>query len=300
MINLQDIIDSWNSFFFDPNYSSLSLGAFRIVLGLLCFLNFLLQVKDGRKYFGVDGFFNVKDFLNTNFYKNRFSLFRYLPYVNGSVYFLLFFMMVASLCLCVGFYSRLSSLIVFLGLISLGHRNAAVCSSGDAILRIFTFLMIFSRAGNVLSLDAYLSGSSLINDSGAPWVQRLMQIQVSIIYFYSMIVKLNNSELWKNGTASYYVMQNRAHTAEILPKFFLSQPFVQLATYGTLIIEFMTSTLIWIKEFRPYCIVAGLCLHMGLELCIRIQLFGYSMMALLVLFMSPEYLGSCLKSLGIN
>jgi hypothetical protein len=209
-------------------------------------------------------------------------------------------MSVASLSLCLGFCSRLSALIVFLGLISLGHRNAAVCSSGDAILRIFTFLLIFSRAGNVLSLDCYLSGSSLIDDVGAPWVQRLMQIQVAIIYFYSMIVKLNNSELWKNGTASYYVMQNRAHTANILPDFFLGQPFVQLATYGTLFVEFMISILIWIKEFRPYCIVAGLFLHMGLELCIRIQLFGYSMMVLLILFMDPEYLGSCLKAIGVS
>jgi hypothetical protein len=82
-------------------------------------------------------------------------------------------------------------------------------------------------------------------------------------------------------------MQNKVHTANIIPNCFLTQPFVQIATYGTLLIEVMTSVLIWVKELRPYCIVAGLMLHIGLEFCLRIQLFGYAMMVLLLLFLDP-------------
>jgi hypothetical protein len=297
MIDLNTIVDCWNIFFFDPNFSSASLGLFRIVFGLLCFFNFLLQMPRAAEYFGPDGYFGAKDFWSSSFYRNKFSLFRYLPDHNISVYFLLLSMMVISLFVCVGFYSRFSCFLLFLGLISLGHRNSSICSAADAMLRIFSLLLVFSRSGNVLSVDAYLSGSSLINDVGAPWAQRLMMIQVSIIYLYSVLSKVNNTEMWRNGTASFYIMQNRVHTANIIPDGFLTQPFVQIATYGTLLIEFMTSILIWVKELRPYCIVAGLMLHIGLEFCLKLQLFGYVMMVLLLLFLDPLMVTDCFNYL---
>ena len=297
MIEINTIVENWNVFFFDPNFSSASLGLFRIAFGLLCFFNFLLQVPRAKEYFGPDGFFGYRDFWDSNFYRNKFSLFKYLPDHNFSVYFLLLSMMIFSLFVCLGFYTRVSCAILFLGLISLGHRNSTVCSAADAILRIFCLLLIFSRAGNILSVDAYLSGSSLINDTGFPWAQRLMMIQVSIIYLYSVLSKVNNTEIWRNGTASFYIMQNKVHTANIIPNCFLTQPFVQIATYGTLIIETMTSILIWVKELRPYCIIAGLMLHIGLEFCLRLQLFGYSMMVLLLLFLDPLVVIDCFNYL---
>jgi hypothetical protein len=286
MITLEALTTAWNYFFFYPE-SSCTVAFFRLLLGFLCFMNFALYLPKAKEYLGIDGYFNIKDFYNTNFYKNKFTLFRYLPDNNETIYVFLGIMLIFSLFMSAGLFTRFSSLMVFLGLISIGHRNSSVCSAADAILRIFSLLMIFSRGGESLSLDCYLAGKNLMTDEGAPWVQRLMQIQVSIIYFYSAITKLNHGELWRKGVANYYIMHNRAHAHNIIPKAWITKPFVQIITYGALIVEFLTSTTIWIKEFKYLSIVTGLALHLCIEMCLRIQLFGYVMMALLTLFIEP-------------
>ena len=55
--------------------------------------------------------------------------------------------------LTVGFLSRFSSVAVFLCLVSIHQRNLFILNSGDTILRVTGFFLMFAPTGAAISVD---------------------------------------------------------------------------------------------------------------------------------------------------
>ena len=62
---------------------------------------------------------------------------------------------------------------------------------------------------------------------------------------------------------------------------------IYIATWTTLAIESALGVLVWFKELRYPTLIAGVCLHLGLEYALNIQLFGWIMMTSFVIFIPP-------------
>ena len=71
--------------------------------------------------------------------------------------------------------------------------------------------------------------------------------------------------------------------------------WIRLATWGTILIELGLGTAIWVKEFRFAILLCGLAFHLVLEYFLNLQLFGWTMMCCLLLFVSPTDLMSLLR-----
>lgn len=227
----------------------------------------------------------------SHYFPDSWLYFRWLPSGEPwlNLYFLALLLVTASLI--VGFQTRLSSILVFAGLMSLSNRNFFIDNAGDDLMRISCFFLMFSNAGAAYSVDRWRRVRS--GKDGAehtpcsPWAQRLLQLQVAYLYAETFLLKLPG-EGWQNGTAIYYAL----HYIE-LRRFDLRYVFyylwqIKLATYGTLVGEFLLWTAIWFRKTRYWVIAAGMSLHFGINLAMQFPIFQYVMIASLMIFFYPE------------
>ena len=186
-----------------------------------------------------------------------------------------------------GFLTRPSAAVTFLTLISLQHRNPFVCYGADDVMRVLCFLLIFSQAGEALSVDRWrAAGSELPAPAGSAWCTRLMQLQVSTIYLQAFLSKFSGTS-WLTGTAVYYAVEAPRYQRCRLPRFARTLFWSRIATWGTVAVEFALGPLIWIRELRGAVVIAGVGLHLGMEVFMNLHLFNATMIVSLLLFLDP-------------
>ena len=71
-------------------------------------------------------------------------------------------------------------------------------------MRLLCFWLIFAPAGLSLSLDHWLKQrKEPLDPKAAPWAQRLMQINMSLLYAQAFMKKIIGIT-WQNGSAVYF------------------------------------------------------------------------------------------------
>src|SRR5260370_40526715 len=99
--------------------------------------------------------------------------------------------------------TRSSAVVAWLTLASLHHRNPLVTYGADEVMRIMTFLLVFSRAGEVLSIDRWWAdrtGQTIMPATAL--CRRLMRLQVAIGYLQAFLCKCSDWT-WLGRTAVY-------------------------------------------------------------------------------------------------
>ena len=286
MIALRDITDGWNAFFFAREPAS-TIALFRLLFGGLLLTNALLFARDARLWVGPRGVLSHEQYC-TLYGHSRFTLLRYLPATDASATAVLGVHLIAAVCLTIGFMTRPSAAVAFLTLISLQHRNPFVCYGADDVMRVLCFLLIFSRAGEAFSVDQWRAArSGQVLPEGTAWCTRLMQLQVSTIYLQAFLSKFSGTS-WLAGTAVYYAVEAPRYRRYRLPRFARNLFWSRIATWGTIAVEFALGPLIWIRELRLPVLVAGIALHLGMEVFMNLHLFSTTMIVSLMLFLDPH------------
>lgn len=290
MISYKDIVRAWNRFFFEP-ISPVPVAIYRILLGLVLLMNHALLFPDVFEWFSDKG---TLSFANAKRLSGGagFNLFNWLPHSDAMVWTVFLVSCLAVLAMTLGLFTRTSTVIVYLTLITLHHRNALVLNSGDTFLRIATFFMMFAPAGAALSLDRLIriarGKETGPPEARAPWAQRLLQCQLAFLYLYAFVWKAMGS-MWLAGTAVYYTSRIAEFWRFPVPYVFEHMWTIKLWTWGTLLVELSLGTLVWVKEFRYWVLLAGVLLHIGIDYSMNIPLFGYTMVGVYILFVEPEH-----------
>ncbi|MEP3478208.1 MAG: HTTM domain-containing protein [Fuerstiella sp.] len=274
----------WNLFFHAPESCSV-LVLFRLTMGSLLTINALLLFPLITDFYATDGTWNLRAW-KLNQGKRRLCLLHFLPDTTASFRLLLFVHLGSCLCFLAGWHYRISAVTVFLTLVSIHHRNASILSSGDTLLRIMAFLMMFSEAGAAFSIDAHLAGSVGFTAT-APWPTRVMQIVLSTVYLRTVFWKLRGG-MWRNGTAAWYPLWVDTFLRNRPPHWMLKPTMIRIATWGTLIEETALGTLIWIEDIRVAVLTFGIAMHIVFDSIMNLQLFSWIMIASLLLFLPPE------------
>ena len=149
---LQQILDAWNAFFHEP-ISCAPLVLFRLLIGTLLLVNAVLLVPLIDDYYAVDGLWNRDAWLAYQ-RRSRLCLLHLLPPSTNAFRMLWLIHLIAVVGFVLGWQFRVCSVAVFVTLVSIHHRNGFILSSGDTLLRLFTFLMMFSDANAALAVDA--------------------------------------------------------------------------------------------------------------------------------------------------
>jgi predicted DCC family thiol-disulfide oxidoreductase YuxK len=191
--------------------------------------------------------------------------------------------------------------VLLVGQISYDHRNPMLFYGVDKILACLLLILCLAPVGRAMSLDRVRAVRAVKrNDLDArpphdssPWTGaciRLMQIQMATLFFYSGISKLGGDDWW-NGDAVWFVFTTDEHYNRVILDLFASQYWlVNLATYGTIVIELAYTFLIWQRGTRPYLLALALFLHSQFALLMGLFYFSFVMMMGHMSFVRPEWL----------
>ena len=182
--------------------------------------------------------------------------------------------------------------LLYAGLLSIHHANIQTDSGADVLLMLVAFLLMLSPCGSACSLDAVRRDRKLGGPSSAlvaPWTQRLIAIQVTVVYFCTAMLKARG-ESWSDGTALHYILNNAEARRFTLG--LTAYPTVLSAmTLGAMYLEFALTFLLWVRAARPFMIASGLALHAGIALTVNIPIFGELIVACYLAYLSPTEWG---------
>ncbi|WP_373998068.1 HTTM domain-containing protein [Bdellovibrio bacteriovorus] len=277
-MKLTTITSSLNDFFFKPQPVH-SVAILRIAFGVILLINWFMMWSHLDIFWGVDGLLSLPTALKFS-HGFRFNLFELFPNQAGVAELLALLNLLGAIGVLLGCFTRTSIAIAFFTLLSFHNRNVFVLNSSDVVIRNFLFLLFFTPAGALYSFDRWLliKRKKLAADTvpeKAPWALRLIQIQFSVIYIATVMFKMKGP-LWADGTAVYIATRLDEFMRVPLP-ILNDMMAIKFLTWSTLIIEFSLGTLVWIREFRYWVLLAGIGLHLGIEISMSIPLFEWVM-----------------------
>ncbi|MCB9894415.1 MAG: DUF393 domain-containing protein [Planctomycetes bacterium] len=229
-----------------------------------------------------------------------------------------------ALLTALGLFTRLSTVGLWVLLVSFHMRNPYILNGGDILLRSATFCLMLMPAGAAWSVDnlvrrkllrpiepspwrrllalpfthAALWAESLRGQSSRgwirPWSVRLAQFQLVVVYFFTGIDKVrgvHDGSLgdWVGGHAIY-----RALNHGTISRFavFGDWPWWLFApgSWITLVWEIAFPLLVLWRRTRWYALSLGYAMHVGIFLTMEVTHFSFTIMAFYWLFVPAAVL----------
>jgi hypothetical protein len=237
-------------------------------------------------------------------YGSRFSVYSLMGYSDDAIPVIRALGLFGGLGLLTGTIPRLSAFCMWLAISSFSWRNPHILHSGDNLLRIGSFFLMFAQSDGVLSLPRFLAtkfrpgyAASLAGDlpKVPAWPQRILQLQLCVVYLVTGVWKAKGVP-WQVGTAVGTVLQLGEFQRFPIPDFVMTPFMSHVMTYSTLVIELGFPFLIWIPVLRVPVLLTGLALHAGLDWVMNVQLFQWTITSYYLLFLRFDRPGLKSKS----
>jgi hypothetical protein len=270
------VITAWRRWAFDP-VDTPPMAALRIACGLLSLGWALSLLPDVQAFLADDGLTSGPVDGTAGWWT--------VPLI--SPYAAVGLLCLACVGLVLGWRTRVSAVLVAFLLIALQRRNVYVLNSGDLLLRELAIFVALMPAGECWSLDARRRGVTRLR---APWALRLLQVQVSLLYLFSVTAKLGGDS-WQNGTAVGKAVQLEDLQRFVIPEALATSVTVAaVLTYGTLLVEAFLIIGLWVAKTRWWAIGAGVAIHLGIEATMLIGWFSLTVIACYLAFVPGEEL----------
>ncbi|MAQ15385.1 MAG: hypothetical protein CMN30_11400 [Sandaracinus sp.] len=219
-------------------------------------------------------------------------------------------MVVACLCLGLGFLGRLAAAVVVFA----SAQEAMIFPIGDRgidiILRAICLILVFSRCTATLSVDAYLRRGKLHTGERIPaWPRYLCVVQLLWVYFSAGIHKRGDWWPWRGASALWRILHDPHFARFDLtdPKWEWLFPLTQLGTIGTMLFEITppvfllalyyqrfpqragrVGTFLLRIHYRELFLALGITFHVGLMASMRLGIFPYGVLAIYPAFFAPD------------
>lgn len=294
---------SWNDFWFRPT-SARPIGAFRVVIGVIALCHLAMLTVD------LDHWLTGQGLMQGTEARELAGPLRPSPlhYSQGPLAVRAFLGVTAAVAVAftLGWRTRVTSVLLYLGVLSIHNRNALTNSGPDTLLLLMLFYLMLAPCGAAYSLDSRrLARRRLAAGEGpsepliVPWAQRLIQIHLSLIYFDTAVLKCAGTS-WLGGTALHYVLHNR-EVGRFDVSWLTTYPMlVNVLTYAGLVGEFGLAIMLWNRAARPLAIAFGLALHAGIMVIVNVPLFGELMTACYLTYLSPGEWDSVARTLDVR
>jgi hypothetical protein len=273
----------WERFWFTPVESS-TFALFRIAFAVMILAWTLSLAPTLFAFYSPTGIVPGSSYSNPL----AWSLFD-VTAGNAAVTLFYFLLLIGSLLLLVGFRTRLAALIVFVCAVSFARRNPWVMNSGDLLILVLAFYLMLAPSGAALSVDRWLRrGEDFWEFPARPiWPLRLVQIQLSVLYIAAVWDKVRGST-WNDGTAVSFAFRIGDLERFPVPDFITDSLLISnVLTYGTLATELALGVLVWNRVLRPWVLLAGIGLHLGIDYAVRVGFFSWAVLVMYVAFIPP-------------
>jgi hypothetical protein len=277
---------AWHRFFFTPADPT-SLGAIRIVVGLLALWSFLTIGFDLQGALGQDAWADpdtIRLYLKDHdaaptawslwfLVPDRFLL----PAWAAGLLVLVFFTL--------GVSSRVTAVLAWVITLSTARRAPVLFFGFDGTLVTWLFYLAASGAsGQAISFDRLLArrrhraGPLPVPTVSANLGLRLIQLHLCLIYGASGLAKLQGPAWW-SGNAVLMVLLLPEYRVGDFTWLAAYPRFLNLMTHATVALEILYPVLVWVRVFRPLMIVGMVMLHVGIDLTLGLREFSLTMIA---------------------
>jgi hypothetical protein len=188
-----------------------------------------------------------------------------------------------------GFCYRVSATLFFLGFTYAFLLEKARYLNHFYLICLISFLMIFVPAHRALSVDAWLRPK--IRSRAVPaWTLWILLAQLSIVYFYAGVAKLNWD--WLQGEPLGEWLSHRYRFRLIVQ--WINEPYgeqwlVYLFAYGGLLVDLLIAPCLLWRRTRPYAFAMAVAFHLLNTRLFNIGIFPWLMIAATALYFPPEW-----------
>jgi hypothetical protein len=215
------------------------------------------------------------------------SLFNYFQ-SSFEVTIIFIFAIIASLTLAWGKWARTTLFVCFFIQLSFIHRAPASTTGWDSILTNLGFILLFSPLGkdwNPWNLFRQWNKKQL-NLKAPQYGLVLIQLQVFIIYWQTVIQKLDDQYWAKGESITYFLLSHHGRFPGSWPVAW--HDLLDKINYLTLIIELAIPILLWIRNTRRLGLWIGIGLHLSIAILgVNLALFSLTMIVSYLAFIDP-------------
>jgi hypothetical protein len=198
------------SYFYTRYYfNSKILSVGRIFVSLIILLDLFFRYQNFKAHYTNNGV------LPTNVIKTYYPFYQYYFSIHNFIesttllHILFWTHFICALILLIGWNTRLFTIINFVLILSLHHRNPVILQGGDDLLRITLFYMIFLPWGSFYSIDSFLQMKKKLeiahSTTNFSWIFVVFQINIGLVYLFSALLK--TADEWRiSGDAIYYAL----------------------------------------------------------------------------------------------
>lgn len=290
------VTEAWTQFWFRATDAK-SLSLLRIGIACIALLYVLGYTADLTFWFAADGVLPVARVYEITGISD--------PEVNASFWSLLYyfqdptdlwmlhaFTITMLLALACGLFSRVTSIVSFLLVLSYAQRSPIVLTGLiEPLLCPLLLYLCLAPCGAHYSVDRLLrqrKGKPAIGKTfSANIAIRLIQVHVSMFFVMMALSKLGASYIWWNGAAMWNVLA-RPDSPLVDFKFLRDYPLIVYAwTHALVLFELAYPVAIWVRPLRPLMIAVSFPVWILYALASGNWLFALLMLVMNLAFFTP-------------
>ncbi len=290
LVNLaRSLARGWNEFWYSPADPAL-LGMIRFLTGMMLLYNHAIWGIVLDDFFGPESWASRE--LVSEVLANQYVYTFWWSVPPKWIWLAYALSMTVLFFFTIGLWSRISSILAVVVVISFAHRVPEALFGLDKINLMLTLYLAVGPSGKALSLDAWLArrlakGWSPPQPSvAANFALRLIQIHMCIIYLFAGASKLLGAAWW-NGQAMWMVLGNLEYQSIDMTWLAWHPWAIELLSHFTVFWELTFCVLIWIPALRPLVLLESLVLHLGIGACMGLWTFSLAMLIGCAAFLPP-------------
>jgi vitamin K-dependent gamma-carboxylase-like protein len=285
---------AWDAFWFRSE-SCVALGLFRMLFAFVLLNE--IRTTFYRSVFAIEGGFHLPyvSFLG--------------PVSERTFYWIQAAQVVPILLLGLGLFARpaIAALLLLQGYVffsdQLNFRNHPY------FFLLVLLLLLFSPCDEALSLKRVwdkargrtIPGDGYLGPVRPVTAQRLIQMQVSIVYFFAALHKVNGWFLSGNGLEQaltddlFHGWSGDAlrallseHALASLRDLLAADTPIRLAAWGAVATELFLAFGLWFRRTRPLALALGIPLHLGIAFAMHIRMFSLATISSYLLFLDAQ------------
>lgn len=252
-----------------------SLIVFRIIFGLLCFLESVGAIFTG--------------WITRTLVEPKFTFsfigFEWLqPLPGNGMYFYYAVMGLFGLFIMLGYRYRISTIIFTLLWASVYLMQKASYNNHYYLLILLSGIMIFLPANRYASLDIKRN-PNLKQISMPQWCKWVFVLQLLILYTYASIAKMYPD--WIDLTVPKLLMKSKS-SYPIIGDALQANFMTYLVGYGGILFDGLIIPLLLIRATRKYAFFASIFFHLFNSIVFQVGVFPFLSLAFSLFFFSPE------------
>jgi Vitamin K-dependent gamma-carboxylase len=290
----------WNDFWYTPADPSL-LGLIRILTGMVLLYEHAIWGAVLPDFFGPDSWIS-RDLVDVVL-KDQYTYSFWWLVPPRYIWVAYFLSMTVLFWFTIGLWTRFSSILSVVVVISFAHRVPEALFGLDKLIGMLALYLAIGPSGKALSVDSWLARRRKKDPHPVPpcvtanFAIRLIQVHMCIVYFFAGASKLQGAAWW-NGQAMWMAFGNLEYQSVDMTWTAWHPWSVELLSHFTVLFELSFCALIWVPVLRPLVLAAAVVLHFGVGATMGLWTFSLAMLIGCASFLPAQGVASLLAELA--